>query len=69
MRWLADADKVQALLVAWCISEGDEADTVVAKVLAVLHFLGVNLKIELPPSSPPIRIALKDVSPGSGWSR
>ena len=50
---VSDADKIQELLefIAWCASEGNQAGTIASKLSAVLHFLRINLQMELPTSS------------------
>ena len=60
----SDTDEIQALLefVAWCVSEGNQAGTIVGKLSSVLHFHRVNLHMELPTSSALIKRTLKGVA-------
>ena len=62
----SDTDRIQAVLefAARCVSEGNQAGTIAGKLSAVTDFHRVNLKMELPTSSPLIKRALKGVA----WS-
>ena len=60
-------ENTQALLkfVTWCgVSEGNQASTIESKLAAVLGFHRVDALMELPMSSPLMKLALKGVE----WS-
>ena len=59
------SDKIKALkldFVAWCVANGNQAGPIVSKSSAALPFHRLNLKLQLPASSPLITLALQGVT-------